>query len=781
VELLLIASLLLQPDRTQEQDLQVSILALVVNQVPREEVIVYLGPEEIWVPVSALEDAGLSGFAGERRELRGEEFVEVGTLAPDITAEIDLQEVALRVDASVQYLPQQTLEMVNPRPADLQYVRSTSAYFNYSAQWDSRAGMSFFGETNFSFGGHSATGTFSIDSGGKFRRSTTNVNFDQPGSLRRWTLGDVQGRGLLLGSSPFVGGFRVGREFSLDPYFFSYATPSFSGAVTTPSTVEVSVNNQPARRFDLPPGSFNIGRLPVSSGMGNVTVIVRDVFGREQIFDSTYYLSTRVLKRGEQDYEYLAGATRQDTAERVEYGDPVGTARHRIGITDGFTLGYRLEGSEHIVNGGPTLNLKIGRAGEIELLAAASRGDGITGYAAASTYVFTSRMFSVNTFVRWLGDDYGDLFLAPDQPRNDLHVDAVATVPLFSRGSVSMGYRRQEVVKIDNGDGTFSFVPVGPSTGDDQERAVRRAVTGRMTYRLARFVQFTGTASWNNAAGEEFWEGYAGLTFLVGRRTAATASREWRDNEIRTRVDLNRSLPMGPGVGYRIEANDDRDGTMHATLQAQSRFARLSSRYDQERGQEGNGSVTLSGAIVGMGGRVAFSRPITGASYALVKLPEIRGVQVYANHQPMGRTGGSGTVFVPDLLAYLGNRISFDDNAVPLDVVISETSKQIAPPFRGGAVVEFPMRRLRAVAGTVVIVREGETVVPVYGDFEVETAAGLRRSPLTKTGRFYLDDITPGSHPARVVYAGEECRFDFVMPESEEPLTYLGEIRCVQQ
>jgi len=783
VKSLLFVLLLLAPQAQQQEQVRPVFLGLQINQVALPDAQVYLGDNEIWVGVKTLEAAGVAGFGGTRRDFNGIEFVELGSLAPDIRAIIDMAAVALLVDVDPRFLPDTVIQVVNPRPADLEYLRNTSLAFNYSVRYDKGGGVSGFGEANFSVGGHSVFSAFSVDADGKFRRSNTNVTFDEPGARRRWVVGDVQGRGLLLGSAAFVGGVRVGREYSLDPYYFSYATPTFDGAVTSPSTVEVIVNGQPTQRFDIPPGNFQIGRLPVFSGLGNVQVLVRDVFGREQIFDARYYLSTRVLKRGEHDYEYTAGWERSDTSERVEYEDPLGTARDRVGLTDSFTLGYRAEGGEDIFNAGPTINLKIFRLGELELLAAASTDGEVSGYAAAGNYVFNSRNFSFNSFFRWQGDGYGDLFLAPDDPREDLSFDAIGTVPMSSLGSFSFGYRRNLTVRIENSDGSIAYVPVSRSTDPDAETFILHGVLSRVTVRVLRRMQLNLSASWN-VAGEgedDYWNAFAGLTMAIGGRTSSSASWERRDRRERMRADISRSLPLGPGLGYRFEGTDDRDGSFHGTVQAQSTFGRVDARWDQSKGEAGSGSATFSGSLVAMGGRLSFSRPVSVGSYALVRLPEGPGVDVFSNQQRMGRTGGSGALFVPDLLAYYANRISFDDTQVPLDVIISQTSRQIAPPFRGGAVVEFPLRLLRAIRGTLVLQRAGEDVVPEYGDFIIEAPAGEKRSPLTRTGRFYLEGIEAGAYTARIVFGGQTCRFEVLVPDLQQPVTDLGGLRCVEQ
>ena len=224
------------------------------------------------------------------------------------------------------------------------------------------------------------------------------------------------------------------------------------------------------------------------------------------------------------------------------------------------------------------------------------------------------------------------------------------------------------------------------------------------------------------------------------------------------------------------------DGFGLAELDAQTSFGRASLRYDLRRGETGVAAGAVSGSVIAIGGGVEFSRPINaGAGFALVKLPGAPGVELFSNNQPIGRTSGSGRIFVPDLLPYHANSLSFHEEEVPFDLIIPSTSEDIAPPFRGGAVIEFPLRRLRAFRGTVVVVHDGDTVTPEYGDLTVEMGSVTKRSPLTRTGRFYLEDLTVGSWPATVGFSGDRCTFEIQVSESVEPVLDMGELRCEMQ
>src|SRR5206468_2039472 len=79
---------------------------------------------------------------------------------------------------------------------------------------------------------------------------------------------------------------------------------NFSGAVSTPSTVDVYVNGQLLRRVPLPPGQFELKDLPVPAGTNNTRLVLRDAFGREREIGSQYYFASGLLKEGLHEFSY---------------------------------------------------------------------------------------------------------------------------------------------------------------------------------------------------------------------------------------------------------------------------------------------------------------------------------------------------------------------------------------------------------------------------------------------------------------------------------------------
>ena len=279
----------------------------------------------------------------------------------------------------------------------------------------------------------------SVDESGAITPGLTSLTVDQVGGRRRWVLGDTIGRSTSLGSSPVVGGFSLSTQEDLDPYYAIYPTPQIRGAVRTPSTADVYVDGRLVSSVRLPPGQFTLNDLPLETGVGNARVIIRDAFGRQQSINLGFYLSTQLLKRGEQDYSYVGGMERTSSGTKVEYGRAMGTAVHNIGLADWLTIGFQAEGAKDLVMGGVGFNTKLWRLGTFGAEGLVSQvPPKEKGYAATGVYSFLSNWFSTDMRATWIGPKFQNLFLLPAD-QEQVSADASASVSLGWFGSLTVG------------------------------------------------------------------------------------------------------------------------------------------------------------------------------------------------------------------------------------------------------------------------------------------------------------------------------------------------------
>ena len=219
-------------------------------------------------------------------------------------------------------------------------------------------------------------------------------------------------------------------------------------------------------------------------------------------------------------------------------------------------------------------------------------------------------------------------------------------------------------------------------------------------------------------------------------------------------------------------------GTSHTSgvLQYQSRFG----RYEVRReiiGATQRTTMSAAGALVAIGGGVHASRPVRG-SYALMRVPGVGDVRGFASNQEVGKTDRGGNLLIPDLLPYYGNQLNISDSDVPIDYAISKVSLMLAPPYRGGALVVFPVQQIRNISGKVQVVANGVERPTTYGEMTVTVDGKDVTSPIGSDGRFYFENLATGTYPARVQYADGRCELTIEIPAATDAFVQLGTVRC---
>lgn len=703
-----------------------------------------------------LEQAGIHDLAGQREVFSGETYVSLASLAPTITYEVDEATLTLRLTVSPALLPPTVLNLRSDRPPGITYSQHTSAFLNYALNWSDFERLDAFGEAGTSLAGNLLAGSFTRTADGIFIRGYTSLTLDERESLRRWAIGDRFAGPGILGGGAFLGGISVSREYALDPYLFRYPALGLSGALLTPFTVDLYVNGILLRREQLPPGPFELRNLPVFSGSGFTRLVIRDAFGREQDITTPYYFSTGVLAPGLSEYSYNLGFERKQTGTASwDYGSPLFLGRHRLGLSDTLTAGFRLEGSTNMVSGGPSVTMRL-PIGELDLSAAASLADGVRGAAAFLGYSYLGRMVGFSAFTQLASAHYATIGLDPADDRAKIEAGGSVSVPLGSRLSFSVQYS-------------------GADVGDRGWRH-RIGILGsmRLTGRASLFVSANYLPG--NQDGSEH-EVFAGLTYAFGTGTTGSLFHQRFGDKTSTAMQIQKSPPLGPGFGYRVEGQLGEQNRGSGVLRYQGDYGIYEASYGRFGDQD---AMTLStyGGIVAIGRRIYPTRPVYD-SFALIQVPGVAGVPGYFSNQEVGRTNAWGDLVVPNLLSYYGNRIGIGAADVPLDYSIDTTEKIIAPPFRGGALVTFPVQQTQSFTGTLVIEVGGKSVIPSYGQFTVTTESKLVVSPLGKNGEFYLENLAAGTFQAKTEYKQGVCQFVLHIPVADAPFVNLGTLHCV--
>jgi outer membrane usher protein len=735
---------------------QRAILRLVVNDVPGGDLIVFLRADDLLVKVADLEKAGLTGFTGRRETIAGEAYVSLVSLTPDVAYQLDEKAAAVRLTAQPALLPTRVLEFGTGRPQGIVYRHDASAFLNYGATTVNFDRFAVFAEGGVSARGALLYSSASRNEDGTFVRGLSSLTYDDRPRLMRWVAGDLLVPADPLGSSLLMGGLGVSTTYGIDPYFVTFPRLELVDAVTTPSTAEVYVNGQLVRRERLAPGTVQLRDLPLPSGSGIASVLIRDAFGREREISSPYYLSTRLLAKGLQDFTYNVGLGRDNLGtESWDYNRFGFLGRHRLGVTNDVTAGGRLEAGTDLVSGGPSVTLGF-PFGEMEVSAAASYRDGKSGAAVAAAYQYLSRQFNFGAAVRAASDRYATLALRPaaDRPRAEL--TAFIGAPLGARASATVQYVRSDLRDQGWSDRTTLLSSIRVT-----DRANVFFSVGRSTQE--RF--------------EPAWDVFVGLSVALGEQATASVSYQRQSGKDVGSAEVQQSLPLGPGFGYRVRG-DIAEGAARglAVLQYQGPYGRYEASYERIDSED-RVTASIAGGLIAAGGSVFATRPVN-QSFAVIQVPGVEGVRGYLNNQEIGRTNARGDLPVPDLLPYYGNRLGIAQRDIPLDYAVGATEQVVASPFRGGAVVRFAVQQVRAVMGSVLLVRGEETFAPAYGQIVVTVDGQETGSPIGRDGEFYFENVAPGQYPAVVEHETGRCAFTLEVPAGAGPIVELGTVRC---
>jgi len=730
-----------------------AMLALVVNHVERGDAVVVLRGGDVLIRVSDLEAAGLHAAAGTQETIDGERMVSLASLR-GITFKIDRDDLALAIDAAPQLLPRTTVDLREGRPSDLTSAHDHSAWLNYAVTVADGVAITLVGETGVSLGGSLLQTSAMRTSGGPIVRSASSWTVDWPEWLVRNVLGDSFASAGGLGGGTFIGGLSISRSYALDPYFVQYPRLNLAGAAYTPSEVDVYVNGTLVRRTALPPGQFTLKNVPVVNGADSTRLVIRDAYGHEQSIDGSYYFATGVLAPGLSDFAFNLGAERTNVSTQSwGYGRPVVVARYRRGVTDWLTPGAHVETRDHLVSGGTSAAMRLPLAA-LELEAAASCDDAVpAGGAAGLTYSYAGPRASAGVSLHATSDAYATLSTPATADRATMQVQAFA-----GARAGPVGFSAQ-----------LSYASMRDSGIDDHAEVSASTVV--------RGVLVTASASYDfMAATDDNATLFLGVTLPLGARTSASAFATQQNRATSGQLALTRSLPSGPGAGFDVRATTGASSGVQAAGLYQTSFGRYEVHANESGGNYGY-SATASGGIVAIGGRVIATRAVQDG-FALVQVPGVAGVPVTLDRVEVGKTDRNGDLLIPSLLPYFGNRIAIDPSVIPLDHSVDATDVVLATPYRGGALVRFPVRELESARGTLVVELPGEHLVPRFGELTVAAPGRARTSPIGNAGEFYLDDLTSGTYPARIDYERGVCNFELRVPARRDAIVELGTVTC---
>jgi outer membrane usher protein len=775
---------------------QRAIFKLVVNEVPKADIVAVIRPNDLLLPVKDLEDAGIKGFSGKRQIIGGRVFVSLASLTPGIKYEIDLKSVSLKLTSETSLLGSRDISLRHLGTETAVFSANPSLFVNYGLNMDQQlkppgasieAGLSLFGNALLD-------STASVENNGTILPGLTNLTVDDRSTMRELIVGDTfvfPSLSLLAGSAT-VGGITLRSDFQLDPYFISLPQGSLSGTATTPSTAKVYVNGVLVKTIDLQPGVFTLHDIPNPIGTGNTQVVVQNAFGQQQVFSSSYDIAGSALAPGVNNYAATAGLVRSQGGSSISYGQPALSGFWRHGWLTWLTPLVRIEADRDVLSGGGGFTTAIGRSG-LTLEGSLSRGlleptttstptnetgdatsestqnpvstgpsRPVTGYASAAQYYLQLDGLTASLQAIYQSSRYSNLSITPAADRSTFQLGLGASYPLTRRTTLTSEFAYSK--DRDDGDrfsvdlqsnirlteSLVSFVTADLAGGDSG--STTESVSFGLSYAFGQNKVVTTTAGYTEGAGSNSGPNYG--------------------------IVYSDSASSGPGFGYSLQAEKAPNLTQElADLTYHGYHSTSELDLSVANGQQ-TASLTVAGSITALGGRLLAAPPITNA-FALLRVPGVPNVETYLYNQPAGRTDANGDLLISRLVtANTGNQFSINYQDVPVSYLIDTTKEVVAPPNRGGAVVIFPVRKVRSIVGKLRVQLAGRVIIPSFGTLTVTAHDKKFESPVGGDGTFFLDSPPPGRLPATIDFDQGTCSFTIDIQDSDQSFIKLGTLSC---
>lgn len=630
------------------------------------------------------------------------------------------------------------------------------------AEW---VGYTPYGSLESSFLGRNLGDVASAQSqqGRRLARLETFWRQDFPDRLATLTVGDALGASGYWGRPTRFAGLRYASNFETRPGFVTTPQLNFSGEAALPSVVDVFINESRVQSLNVPSGPFELSNLPSFGNVGEARVVVTDVLGRQSLISLPFLTSPRQLRAGLASFSWEAGVARKTFGRaHDDYGGAQAVGQYGYGWTNHLSSELRAEWSDHSRALGLSSSGTLGRLGIVSSTAAFS--DSRAGFGSLGVLSYSRPSIKG---INWTASaqrasrSFRQLGAATGQAPPQWLLVANAGQRLWQHWNANLGYVRQsyydrsrvEIVSLSGG-------TVWRGWGISLSAAARHERTDSQLYSF----------SLNRSLGRSV------------RASSSLRAREGADEgSVDGRIQLQKSLPEGPGYGWRLlagarqqQANETAAAstTERYELGASLRTARASFSADAGRANGVYASrVGVTGAF-GLIEAIPFaSRSIT-RSFGIVQAPALAGLPVSVNGQRTAVLDADGYALLPLLIPYASNVISVNLDQAPLDLYVDQPRLELVPGNRTGHLVDFQARRLRA-ATLRLLSPQGR---PLPAGSEIEVLGSAERFVVAENGEAYITSVSAEARLS-IRWAGQSCGLSLLLPEGESTAA-LGTLRC---
>jgi outer membrane usher protein len=592
-------------------------------------------------------------------------------------------------------------------------------------------------------------------SSNKSIRGNTFFKKDFPDAMESFVIGDTLSSDGDWSRPARYFGVRWSRDFLTQPGYVTYPSPSLKGSAALPSVVDVYINNQKQFQQTLTPGPFDYRNVPLTTGAGEVNLVVKDLLGRETIITKSFYTQNSMLKEGLSDFSLESGLFRNNYGTLSnDYSSPFVAGTYRQGLTDDITGQSRFEAGAERQAIGADVTSVIGTLGSIHLATAVSKdSERDTGALYNVGVERRTPKYLVGAQYKSYSKDYTPFAYSSLETRPKNTFNATATVPIYKDLATSLSYVEQ--TSYD----TTAFRNVSLTTGITLPLNISMSVIANKS--------LTTDKAW-----------FAGLNFNIplGKDYSSSLNNSRQNNgDIINTVNLTKNIPSGEGIGWGLNLSDDVTQQTRANIIVNTGSAQFSSEINQ--GQNNNAIRLGANGSLGYAEGLTFAtRNIGDDSIAIVKVGDLKGIPIYNQNQIMTHTNDKGLAFVK-IRPYEKAKISIDPNTLPLDVDLNETKREPVAYAKSSVLVDFSIVRLKHVLIT--ILKADGTFVPAGAKVVVKGQEEVFY--VGRRGEVYISNLEDISH-LTITWKENSCEFNVEYKSAEvsdSDEKRIGPLKCL--
>ena len=637
---------------------------------------------------------------------------------------------------------------------------SSGAYANYNISGTTSSNSSNFYGGVFDLNGFNKIGSLSNSLIAKKNqteqdviRTDTFFQKDFPNTMQTLTVGDTISSSGDWSRPARYTGIKWARNFATQPGYIYTPSNILSGSAALPSVVDVYINNQKYYSEKITPGAFNFTNLPIPSGAGEVNLLVKDLLGNERVISQNFYQSQKLVAENETDFSLESGFLRQDYGSKSNsYQGLFGSGTYLQGITNSLTTRGRLEVQQQRQALGADISSSIGNFALIRTGVATSNDHDVgTGSQYNLALEHINNKFSSHIERKYYYNNYRAFAAQSNETRPKETLTAGFGFPIYTYTSLSINYLSQSNWNMDR----FSSTTL--SSGVKLPYGLNLSLYANK--RMDKSQDWSSGLSLSMPLGED-------NKYFASANSSATAGRD----TINT-YRLTQQAPSGPGFGWSIQ-NEDLKNNNQANITLNTN----ASQYSLDLQETSNFNATrlgVNGSLGWLEGKNFFSRNIGGDSFAVVKVGDLKDVQIYNQNQVVALTNSKGEAVIR-LRPYDKAKIEIKEEELPLDIEYTAAEMQLVPYARSGLFVDFPVTR--SFNALITLELKDGTFVPIGAEVIINDQK--EKFVVGKRGEVYIKNLS-ATNRIIAVWDSNKCEFDLSIDLKQTNEQNIGPIKCL--